>query len=130
MERSTRQRTSIRTALEKAGRPLLPAEILSAAQLEVPAMGLATVYRNLKQLIDAAEVAIVELPGEVPRYEIARHHHHHFRCNVCQRVFDIDKCPGDMKQLLPRGFTVEHHELTLYGRCSDCRSPATKRPSR
>src|SRR2546427_7256381 len=46
MERSTRQRSSIRTVMEEAGRPLLPAEILGAAQREVPAIGLATVYRN------------------------------------------------------------------------------------
>src|SRR5258708_23816172 len=46
MERSTRQRSSIRTVMEEAGRPLLPAEILGAAQREVPAIGLATVYRS------------------------------------------------------------------------------------
>ncbi|PCO29941.1 transcriptional repressor, partial [Escherichia coli] len=36
--------------------PLLPAEILGAAQREVPAIGLATVYRNIKQLMEAGEV--------------------------------------------------------------------------
>src|SRR2546427_6444890 len=56
MERSTRQRSSIRTVMEEAGRPLLPAEILGAAQREVPAIGLATVYRNIKQLMEAGEV--------------------------------------------------------------------------
>ncbi|MGJ7530668.1 Fur family transcriptional regulator [Variovorax sp. GB1P17] len=132
MERSTRQRHSIRTVMEAAGRPLLPSEILIAAQREVPALGLATVYRNLKQLVEAAEIQMVELPGEPPRYELAGHqHHHHFRCNVCHRVFDVHACPGDMQKLTPKGFTVESHELTLYGRCSDCKrapaNPAAKR---
>src|SRR5258707_177577 len=80
MERSTRQRSSIRTVMEEAGRPLLPAEILGAAQREVPAIGLATVYRNIKQLMEAGEVQAVDLPGEATRYELSgRAHHHHFR---------------------------------------------------
>jgi Fur family transcriptional regulator, ferric uptake regulator len=29
-------------------------------------------------------------------------------------------CPGDLRRLAPRGFRVEGHEVTLYGRCSDC----------
>lgn len=112
--------------MESAGRPLLPSEILAEAQRDVPALGLATVYRNLKQLTEVGEIQLVELPGEPPRYELAGHkHHHHFRCNTCNRVFDVHACPGDMQKLVPRGFRVESHELTLYGSCSDCRRAST-----
>jgi Fur family ferric uptake transcriptional regulator len=120
-ERSTRQRSAIRAVIDAAGRPLSPQEVLDAAQGEVPALGIATVYRNLKLLVDAAEIVAVTLPGESPRYEPARHaHHHHFQCTTCKRVFDVHACPGDLAQLAPKGFTVEHHELTLYGRCDHC----------
>jgi len=126
MERSTRQRHSIRSAIEAAGRPLLPAEILVQAQRDVPALGLATVYRNIKQLLEAGDILLVELPGQPPRYELAGHkHHHHFHCHDCGRVFDVHACPGDMQKLAPPGFTVDGHELTLYGLCSDCKRPAT-----
>jgi Fur family ferric uptake transcriptional regulator len=125
MERSTRQRSSIRAVMEAAGRPLLPAEILGAAQREVPAIGLATVYRNIKQLAEAGEVQSVELPGEPTRYELSGHaHHHHFRCTQCNRVFDVHGCPGDMQQIVPPGFKVMRHELTLYGTCGDCQGLA------
>ena len=43
MERNTRQRAAIRLAIEQAGRPLLPAEVLAAAQRDVPGLSLATV---------------------------------------------------------------------------------------
>ncbi|MFT3719409.1 Fur family transcriptional regulator [Pseudorhodoferax sp.] len=125
MERATRQRHAIRAVMETAARPLLPTEILVAAQCAVPALGLATVYRNLKQLVEAGEIQPVELPGEPPRYELVSHrHHHHFHCTACNRVFDVHACPGDMRKMAPRGFTVESHELTLYGACSDCRHTA------
>jgi len=121
MERNTRQRSAIRDAIAQAERPLLPQEVLEAAQQQVPAMGIATVYRNLKALVDEGELRPVNLPGENPRFELAgHHHHHHFQCRQCDRVFDVHACPGDLSELAPQGFTVEDHDLTLYGRCKDC----------
>ena len=121
MERNTRQRSAIRDAIAQAERPLLPQEVLEHAQRDAPGLGIATVYRNLKALVDEGELTAVHLPGENPRYELAGHrHHHHFQCTRCQRVFDVHACPGDLSRLAPRGFTVEDHDLTLYGVCSDC----------
>jgi Fur family ferric uptake transcriptional regulator len=121
MERDTRQRAAIRDALAAASRPLLPAEVLQAAQAAVPGLGIATVYRTLKALVEEGELQPVRLPGENPRFERVGHqHHHHFQCRQCQRVFDVHACPGDLGRLAPQGFRVEDHELTLYGRCRDC----------
>lgn len=132
MERNTRQRTAIRDAIGSARRPLLPQEVLESAQQQVPGLGLATVYRNLKVLVEEGELRVVNLPGENPRYELGgahHHHHHHFQCLQCQRVFDVHACPGNLAALAPPGFTVEDHDLTLYGRCGQCQ-PAEKAPPR
>ncbi|MET0332727.1 MAG: transcriptional repressor [Rhizobacter sp.] len=126
MERNTRQRSAIRDAIARADRPLLPQEVLESAQGDVPGLSIATVYRNLRALQDDGELTAVNLPGENPRFELSHHHHHHhFQCKQCQRVFDVHACPGDLSNLAPAGFIVEAHELTLYGRCSDC---AAKNP--
>lgn len=128
MERNTRQRAAIRDAIAAAERPLLPQEVLDAAQAASPGLGIATVYRGLKALLDEGEVCLVQLPGENARYEIAgRHHHHHFQCRQCQRVFDVHACPGDLSRLAPPGFSVDAHEITLYGHCSDCAAPTVAR---
>jgi Fur family ferric uptake transcriptional regulator len=128
MERHTRQRAAIREAIVAAARPLLPQEVLQAAQQQVPGLGIATVYRNLKGLVEEGELRAVHLPGENPRFEATGHaHHHHFQCRQCQRVFDVHACPGDLSRLAPQGFTVEDHDLTLYGRCQEC---STARPAR
>lgn len=125
MEKNTRQRTAIREALAGAARPLLPQEVLLAAQVQVPGLGMATVYRNLKALVDEGELRSVNLPGDNPRFEPAElHHHHHFQCQLCQRVFDVHGCPGNLAALAPPGFTVADHDLVLYGRCSECPAPA------
>jgi Fur family ferric uptake transcriptional regulator len=121
MERNTRQRAAILDAISRAGRPLLPKEILQSAQRALPGLGIATVYRNLKALLADGQIKVVDLPAENARFEMAGgRHHHHFQCTRCQRVFDVDACPGDLSGLAPPGFAVEDHDLTLYGRCKEC----------
>lgn len=131
MERNTRQRTAIREAIARAARPLLPQEVLDAAQAEAPGLSIATVYRNLRTMVDEGELRPVVLPAENPRYELAgAGHHHHFQCLHCKRVFEVEACPGDLASLAPAGFTVEDHELTLYGRCRECAPPPARAAAR
>lgn len=121
MERHTRQRRAIYEAIADAGRPLLAQEVLDKAVLLVPRLSIATVYRNLRCLLDERVIESVLLPGQNPRYELAsRAHHHHFLCRQCERVFDLDACPGDLAELAPAGFQVLEHEVVLYGHCNEC----------
>ncbi|MEM6797787.1 MAG: transcriptional repressor [Acidobacteriota bacterium] len=119
--RNTRQRDSIRRAFEKADRPISPAECLALANQEIPGLGVATVYRNIKRLIEEGWLRVVGLPGEPDRYEVAgKHHHHHFQCRVCDSVFEVDSCPGGFADMTPEGFRLESHEVILYGVCTGC----------
>jgi len=59
MERSTAQRKAIHCVLENAGRPLSPPEIFSQARSMAPGLGMATVYRTLKRLLDEKSIAPV-----------------------------------------------------------------------
>lgn len=121
MERKTNQRAAICEAFRAAARPLSPQEVLDAAQDEVPSLGIATVYRNIKALIQENWLQTVDLPGEAARYELADiGHHHHFHCKSCGKVFDIEGCPGKLQAMLPEGFALDDHEIVLYGRCADC----------
>lgn len=130
MQRSTRQREAIQAVIRSSERPLSPNEVLKAARSSVRALGLATVYRTLKLLVDEGVVQVINLPGESPRYEpLESAHHHHFQCDGCRKVYDVPGCPGDMRRLAPRGFRVERHDITLYGRCANCRK-ARPRSSR
>ncbi len=120
-ERRTRQRTAIRDAIAEAGSPVSPREILTRAQSSVTGLGLATVYRTLKLLAEAGEVQTVEVPGESPRFELTgKGHHHHFYCRACGKVYEVDGCPGDFSELTPRGFSLDGHELMLFGNCAAC----------
>jgi Fur family transcriptional regulator, ferric uptake regulator len=124
MERDTRQRRAIRRALQNSGRPLSPREVRTAAHRHTPSIGVATVYRNLKALLDEGWLVAVEVPGEPARYEPAgKRHHHHFRCRSCDRLFELEGCRRPSPRA-PKGFVVEAHELLLYGRCASCAGAA------
>jgi Fur family ferric uptake transcriptional regulator len=84
-------------------------------------LGIATVYRNIKILLDEGWLAPVALPGEVTHYELAgKEHHHHFHCRACGKVFELNACLPNVQQLAPAGFSVQGHELLLYGACREC----------
>jgi Fur family ferric uptake transcriptional regulator len=124
MQRKTHQRRAILNALELAPGPLTPQEVLELASKEHERLGIATVYRNLSSLEEQGEIIAVHLPNDSTRYEPAgRGHHHHFRCEHCEQVFELSaKCPVAILEgvTLPGGFKVQNHELTLYGLCPDC----------
>ncbi len=127
--RNTRQRETIIEVLEQSEGPLSIPQILEQAHHELPRLGLATVYRTMNLLRDEAKVLEVALPGEEVRYEIAkREHHHHFRCQNCNKVFELDFCPLHLPAgtLLPNGYRVLDHHLTLYGLCERCDQPNPK----
>ena len=121
MERHTPQRAAVLAAIASAGRPLLPQEVLELAAIQAPTLSIATVYRALKKLADEGSICPVALAGEPVRYEAAgQGHHHHFQCRECRRVYDVAGCVGGLGRLVPPGFTLEEHEVILYGRCAEC----------
>lgn len=120
--RNTKQKDAIRSAFQEADRPLSPEETLALAQAEVDGLSIATVYRNIASLVEENWLTPVELPGEAKRYEVAgKDHHHHFRCNSCGKVFELEGCSVDIRPKLPRGFRASGHEFFIYGQCAACR---------
>ncbi len=119
--RNTKQKEAIRAAFIEADRPLSPEEAVVSAKQVVAGISLATVYRNINLLLADKWLVSVEIPGKATRYEIAgKAHHHHFQCNDCGRLFELEGCEVQAKPKLPRGFLSIGHEFFVYGRCAFC----------
>ena len=122
-KRQTSQRDAIVAVIDVSNGPLTVQEIHERATDALPSLGIATVYRNMKLLVDAHQVHAVILPDGQTRYESANlGHHDHFRCRQCDQVFDLPQCPMKLPDggELAGGFIVQDHELTLYGLCPSC----------
>ena len=122
VSRQTKQKEAIRGVIAAANRPLSPDEIRAEAQKSVSSISLATVYRNITAMTQDGWLTAVTYPGMPSRYEVAgKAHHHHFHCDQCDRMFELEGCVVDFKATVPRGFRVKSHEFFLSGRCSTCR---------
>ena len=117
----TRQKRVLGAVFEGAERPLTASEICAAARRRLPSLGIATVYRAIRQFVSEGRVRAVEVPGAPRHYEPATSHHHHFfLCHRCKRLFDLIGCRGGFDSLAPKGFRVQNHEIVLYGDCASC----------
>lgn len=121
-KRTTKQRSAIEAAFQQEHRPLNPNEVHEIAKAEVPNLGIATVYRALNDLVEEGSLRVVEIPGQSARYEKANlGHHHHFHCDDCDKVFDLEGCFLKHDLELPEGFEMTQHDITIKGHCPDCR---------
>ncbi|WP_203640934.1 Fur family transcriptional regulator [Levilactobacillus andaensis] len=91
---------------------------------EFPGMSHNTVYRNLKEF---EEVGIVEQNTEQERarvkYQCDFHHqhHHHFICQNCGKVIELQMCPMDFFTAQLPGCEIAGHSFELYGLCAECK---------
>jgi len=123
MIRLTKQRSAILKCLTEKGRPLSTEEILSYAKQEIPQLNLSTVYRTLKNLLQEQKITLTELPGGRTCYEMVQpSHRHYFLCDTCTKVYFINQCPKGLASILPEGFELLSHSITLKGFCADCRT--------
>lgn len=97
-----------------------------------PGMSHNTIYRNLKEF---EEIGIVETHVQNDQMQVkyqcdyANQHHHHFVCQNCGRVTEIQMCPIDMdffQQQLP-GAQITGHRFELVGLCADCSAAAREK---
>lgn len=122
MKRRTTQRAAIEQVFCQQDRPLGVEEILENGRQTVESLNLATVYRNVKLLLENGWLRQVYHPTLGTLYErTGKGHHHHFQCRICNRVFDLPGCPLNGQNIAPEGFVVEDHECFLFGVCPECR---------
>jgi Fur family peroxide stress response transcriptional regulator len=90
---------------------------------DFPRVSLGTVYRNLGQLVENGIVKRVGFGSTVDRYEANILDHHHFICERCGSVSDLE-VPVDAsltrKLGQAAGVLANRHEIRLYGTCATC----------
>ena len=91
-------------------------------------MGLATVYRHLRQLQQRGLVRCRHLPnGEVLYAPVARDRHH-LTCVCCGATQQLSTCPLHtiaIPEDQQSGYSVLFHTLEFYGLCAACSAEAS-----
>ena len=88
------------------------------------AMGLATVYRNLRQLQQRGLVRCRHLPTGEALYAPVDRDKHHLTCVDCGTTQPLDHCPIhdlEVPQDARQNFELLFHTLEFFGVCRSCR---------
>lgn len=130
--KATTPRLKVLEVLKQSEARHLSAEDVHRALLTQagPDLGLATVYRVLGQLEQAAIVVRRQFDQGAAVYELNDlAHHDHLVCVGCGRVDEFHDPSIELRQAQlarARGFELQDHRLALYGLCAGCQSAASR----
>lgn len=88
-----------------------------------PNMSLATVYNNLKFLIDEGFVSELKVRNDTTTYyDFMGHQHLNVICEKCGRIADMDLDLPDVQQEAAdqTGYQITKSQMVVYGICPDC----------
>lgn len=121
----TPARLGVLEVLEKTDLPVDVSAVIAYLEKHYVRADVVTVFRILKTLTEKGIVRPIQFNEGKLRYEYAgKPEHHHFVCDNCGTVEDVDDCNVDVliKQISKKkGMLVKRHSLEFFGLCVRCK---------
>ena len=126
--RCTPQRYAVMAFLTECNRHPTATEIYEAVNRMDPRSSKATIYNNLRDLVQAGLVREVAVEGRAAQFDAKGVRHHHFVCDRCGNVEDVEwyDVPRPASRTLGKR-VLRECELIFRGLCTKC---APRRSSR
>ena len=126
--RCTPQRFAVMAFLMGCNEHPTAAEIFEAVNRVDPRSSRATTYNNLRDLLQAGLVREVAVEGRAARFDAKGVWHHHFICDRCGNVEDMEwyDVPRPRSRALGKRILREC-ELIFRGLCTKCAAQRTSR---
>ena len=120
--RITPQRVGLFKILGQEGAHLTAEEIYEKIKKRFPGISLATVYTILELFKDKRLVQEIRIKNGRSCFETRVDWHHHFLCEKCGRIFDVDiaPCPS-LEKKEADGHIIKEHQGYFYGLCRICK---------
>ncbi len=121
--RCTPQRYAVMAFLMEQNQHPTASEIFEAVNRADPRCSRATTYNNLRDLVEAGLVREVAIEGRAARFDVKGMQHHHFICDRCGAVEDMEwyAVPKPAPRALGKR-VLRECELILRGLCNKCAS--------
>lgn len=100
-----------------------PEEVYARVKKKVPAISLATVYKNIHLFVESGVFREVSMHHGSQRVEMNREPHHHMLCSKCKGITDLGEKELGLvmtQARLPGGFLVERYAVDVIGICAKC----------
>ncbi len=126
--RMTNQREMILRELKKSKKHLTADQLYERVKKFMPRISLATVYRNLEILSDAAMIRKLEISGRQKRFDSELEDHDHIYCVQCHRIenLDIGGKEVDLGTIDTKGYEITGRRLEVTGLCPRCQKKLIK----
>ncbi len=99
-------------------------EVYDVVRRQIPKISLATVYRNLEELVGAGKLKRLQGVGRERRYEGWLKPHYHVCCVECGLVEDVDlEMDHSVEKRIEglTGYEIFDQSVELIGLCPHCR---------
>lgn len=127
----THQRQVIYEVMQSMQGHPSPEEVYLEVRARVPAISLATVYKNIHIFLASGILREVSPHHGSLRIETNSKPHHHLVCTQCRNIQDI----GEIELLgfsgyrpnrgnMPHGFLAQRFAVDVLGLCADCQQPS------
>lgn len=102
-----------------------PEEVYAKVRKKIPAISLATVYKNIHLFVESGVFREVSMHHGSVRVEMNGDAHHHMVCSRCKAITDIGEDELGLvakRNKLPGGFLVERYAVDVIGVCAKCQT--------
>ncbi|MDZ7672162.1 MAG: transcriptional repressor [Halanaerobiales bacterium] len=124
--RMTKQRKTILDVLKNTTSHPTADWIYEQVKKEIPNVSLGTIYRNLNLLAEMGKINVINYANDQSHYDGNTKRHYHFRCNNCQKVYDLhlDLFEKEINDIVEKNtdYKVSEHRLEFYGICPECQN--------
>jgi Fur family peroxide stress response transcriptional regulator len=120
---ATHQRQVLYEVMQTMSGHPSPEEVYARVRMRIPAISLATVYKNIHLFVESGVLKEVSLHHGSLRVEMNSHVHHHMVCSHCKSITDIEEEDLGMipkRENLPGGFRAERYAIDVIGICAAC----------
>ncbi|TET21891.1 MAG: 4Fe-4S dicluster domain-containing protein, partial [Candidatus Cloacimonadota bacterium] len=102
-------------------------EIYESLKKTFPSLSTATIYSSLQALKKAGLIQELSIRRDRISYDPIPETHHHFYCEECRKIFNINiPCPVARRKSFG-GHTVNEVQAYFYGICSECTKKTKKK---
>lgn len=88
----------------------------------IPTISKTTIYNNLKTFTEKGIVQCLVITPEEMRYDIETTPHHHFLCNRCGKIYDVNVSCEYLEKKEIEGHAIEEIHGYFKGICWNCLS--------
>lgn len=87
---------------------------------EIPTLSKTTVYNTLNLFIKKSIVKVITIEENEVRYDADISLHGHFKCEVCEKIYDFSLDTVHLKNDMLKDFETKERHVYFKGKCKSC----------